>query len=352
MEQLYKQLFTVIESVCDVVTLEDCRLKEISAITSAGVYICRAMLKIDRNDFMAQSDSSVAHTMQNLHLLQTIEEYARQTLPQTGTEGILPPHNELQRNISNSSETSAHTSNVANAKHLSNELWYIIYTFLTPIARWQLSKTSVQQRALHKHDRAQWHHDVLWATIFQDELWVQKVRDQGVDVVLLTRDFDPLFQSMPPLGQIKTDQKPYIVISITQGTPSGRKRFTDGLGGVDMCLRAFVSCLRYKNIDIKRMEVDFPAFMLNIMDVVRPDQHIYVPDECGMVQSWKIQALFYSTSKKIHIVETSPGYTRCIVHGSEILDGYSFVPNTYGNTRFIQSLLKEILGDRTSEEVA
>ncbi|KAJ3496971.1 hypothetical protein NLG97_g2262 [Lecanicillium saksenae] len=356
MEQLYKQLFTVTESACGVVRLEDCCLEGVGAITSAGVYICRVLLNIDRNDFLTQSDTSVAQMMQKLHLLQTIEYYARDTLSETENDYIPPPSSRnskphvLQRNISGAPDTATYYSDGVNINCLSNEVWYIIYTFLSPIGRWQLSKASRHTRAMHQHSPAQRRYDRLWATIFKDEIWVQKIRDQNLDVVLLTRDFDPLLQSMPSFGKekrhdskLEAGQKPYIVISITEATPSGRRRLSSDLLDVKLYLRGFISSLRPKNIDIKRLEVDFSAFTLNIMDVVQPDHHIYVPDECRMVQSWRIQALFYSASENIHVVEASPGATLGIIHGSESLDAYSFVPNIYGNRRFKQSVLEEVL---------
>ncbi|KAM3550501.1 hypothetical protein ARSEF4850_008312 [Beauveria asiatica] len=116
MEQLYKQPFTRIEGASGTVKLEDCGLEEVSAVTSAGVYICRVLLKIDSDDFMTQSDSSVARTMQKLHLLQTIEDYAEQTLSEN--EYIRPPYtsrrsrnfilDELDWDISNAPDTATH----------------------------------------------------------------------------------------------------------------------------------------------------------------------------------------------------------------------------------------------------
>ncbi|KAK8148636.1 hypothetical protein G3M48_009556 [Beauveria asiatica] len=118
MEQLYKQPFTCIEGACGTVKLEDCGLEEVSAVTSAGVYICRVLLKIDSDYFMTQSDSSVARTMRKLHLLQTIEDYAQQTLSEEENEYIRPPYtsrrsrililDELDWNISEAPDTATH----------------------------------------------------------------------------------------------------------------------------------------------------------------------------------------------------------------------------------------------------
>ena len=118
MKQLHKQPFTVLEGVNGTMSLEDHGLGEIGIFTSVGVYLCRVMLKIDQDEFIKGSDSSVAQVMQNLHLLQTIENYAQQTLNQTENVYILPPYtslgsqdcilDELDWNISKAPETATH----------------------------------------------------------------------------------------------------------------------------------------------------------------------------------------------------------------------------------------------------
>ncbi|KAJ3486680.1 hypothetical protein NLG97_g6568 [Lecanicillium saksenae] len=94
--QLLETSFAVIDAVCGAVSLEDCCLEEVGAITSTGVYICRVLLAMEKDDFMTAADLEVAKKMQSLHLLQTIENYAQETVPQAENGFILPPYTSLE----------------------------------------------------------------------------------------------------------------------------------------------------------------------------------------------------------------------------------------------------------------
>ncbi len=214
-------------------------------------------------------------------------------------------------------------------------------------------KTQLQQQLLDCN------HSTVWAAILEDETWAQNIREQRLDVVLLTRDFDRLFKRMPSFEpeaaggeNFSRGTKPYLTMSITGGSPSGKQRSYGLDSKVNPYTKDLITSLRSKKVDIARMEVEIPAFTLNIMGAVGPDRHIEVPVESKMLRTDTMQALFYSASEKIHSIEAFGSFSHCIIHGSKMLDEHSFVPpNSYQqDLRSKNSALRDILQERRMTE--
>lgn len=158
------------------------------------------------------------------------------------------------------------------------ELRQAISSWLTPFEKAAYLRT--HKGALANMSSCQLGHLDTWKQIFANEKWIQQVQSNGLHPVLLGCGSD--YKALV----LASDS----VYDITEGT----------------CPDTLLPSLRSQSFWRTRMEVEFPNFTLNIVQIMEPGLTIDVPDPARCLQNERsgVSAVYYNDpSSRTYVVE-------------------------------------------------
>jgi hypothetical protein len=153
---------------------------------------------------------------------------------------------------------------------LPTELRHVITSWLTPFEKAVYLRTHRGARA--DISNCQLIHLNIWMRVFNNDKWIRKVQSNGLHPVLLGC-------GTKYMALVLTSDS---VFDITKGT----------------CPDILLSSLRSKALSKASLEVEFPHFTLNIVNIMEPGLAIDVPDptHCLQNENSRVSAIYYADS--------------------------------------------------------
>ncbi|KAI5465131.1 hypothetical protein BGZ63DRAFT_379413 [Mariannaea sp. PMI_226] len=172
-------------------------------------------------------------------------------------------------------------------KHLPKEIWSDIIKALLPRDRLRLFQTSKGAKG-HIVPTDQRQLDRIWTYIFSNDRWAQGIISRRLNLVLLGQNMKNVFDDPA--------ERPYLALAIIGPLV--------GLHPRDIFPGEFLKSLRFSEISVETLEIEFPDFTLNVSGVIQLGAGITLPKIDSLIKHKKSQAILYNNTPGIYTVET------------------------------------------------